>query len=159
MIDLFVPSFLLLALCGRPTQPVFSAHAPAPSTSSDKSSQAESSEKATRPIHITPGLTDGRIAWVAASFLEANHYLHLPFDHALSSRFLDRYLEALDPQHLHFLKTDLAQFEHYRTALGDMTVTRSGVADTTPACEIFNRFIERFQQRVAYADELLKNDK
>src|SRR5258708_16794195 len=40
-----------------------------------------------------------------------------------------------------------------------MTVTRRGVADTTHACEIFNRFIERLQQRVAYADELLKGDK
>ena len=32
-------------------------------------------------------------------------------------------------------------------------------ADTRPACEIFNRFMERLEQRTAYADELLKHEK
>ena len=53
-------------------------------------------------------------------------------------------------------QADRAEFEHYRTNLDRLTLVRH---DTRPACEIFNRFMERLQQRVAYADEMLKNEK
>lgn len=107
---------------------------------------------------LAPGPHDGRIAFVVARLLERAHYLQHPFDDEFSSKFLDRYLEMLDPQHLHFTQQDLAEFERYRTQLDDLTITRKGVGDTTPAYEIFNRFLERLAQRVAYADELLKSD-
>ncbi|MCU0784047.1 MAG: carboxy terminal-processing peptidase, partial [Verrucomicrobia bacterium] len=74
-------------------------------------------------------------------------------------KFFERYLETLDPQHLHFTQEDLAEFDHYRLRLDNLTLTRNGVADTSPAYEIFNRFFGRLSQRVAYADELLKNEK
>jgi len=108
---------------------------------------------------IKPGPVDGRIAFVTASLLEQSHYSKQVFDHAMSSKFLDRYLEALDPQHLHFIQDDLVQFEHYRTNLGDLTITSRGISDVRPACEIFNRFMERLQQRVTFVDELLKTEK
>jgi len=105
-----------------------------------------------------PGPLDGRIAFVTAGLLEQIHYSKQPFDRSVSSKFLDRYVETLDPQHLHFLQSDIAQFEKYRATLGDLTVTRKGEADTRPAGEIFSRFLERFQQRVDYVDQVLKNE-
>lgn len=108
---------------------------------------------------IKPGPVDGQIATVTAKLLERYHYLRPHFDGSVSSKFLDRYLETLDPQHLHFLQSDLAQFETYRTNLDRLTVPDRGVGDTRPACDIYNRFILRLQQRVAYADELLHNEK
>ena len=87
------------------------------------------------------------------------HYLKKPFDEAVSSQFLDRYLETLDPQHIHFTQADLAEFEPYRTNLNHLTIPSRRPADTTPACEIFNRFMERLEQRTAYADDLLKHEK
>jgi carboxyl-terminal processing protease len=111
-----------------------------------------------RPIR--PGPIDGPIALVTAKMLEHFQYLRQPFNEAVSSKFLDRYIEIFDPQHVHFLQSDLAQFEAYRTNLNHLTLPERGTApDTKPACEIFNRFVERLQQRVAYADELLKNEK
>src|ERR1041385_3521512 len=65
-------------------------------------------------FRVNPGPDDGRIASVTAGLMEQLHYSHRPFDDALSSQFLDLYLESLDPQHLHFLQSDIAQFEHYR---------------------------------------------
>jgi len=116
----------------------------------------------TNGVHpISPGPIDGQVAYVTAKMLELHHYLKLPFDEAVSSKFLDRYLETLDPAHMHFTQGDLAQFERYRTNLSHLTLDakRRGVADTTPACEIFNRFLERVAQRVAYVDDLLKHEK
>jgi carboxyl-terminal processing protease len=120
-----------------------------------------SNSPATLPVthfEFKPGPLDGRIAWVTAGLLEQIHYSKQPFDRTVSSKFLDRYLETLDPQHLHFIQSDLAQFEKYRTTLGDLTVRRSGESDTRPAGEIFSRFLERFQQRVAYVDNVLKTE-
>ncbi len=116
----------------------------------------ESAGKTTNAVFhpISPGPADGRIAFVTASMLETHQYLRQKFNDTVSSKLLDRYLEALDPQHLHFLQSDLDEFERYRTTLDDLT--RS--SDAKPACQIFNRFMERLQQRVAYADELLKTE-
>ena len=108
---------------------------------------------------LAPGPNDGRIAYVTARLLEQNHYLRHPLDDDFSEKFLDRYLETLDPQHIHFTEGDLAEFEMYRTSLDNLTLTRNGVADTTPAYKIFNRFRQRLDERVAYAQALLKTEK
>ena len=50
------------------------------------------------------------------------HYVKKPFDEAVSSQFLDPYLETLDPQHIHFTQADLAEFEPYRTNLNRLTL-------------------------------------
>jgi carboxyl-terminal processing protease len=111
------------------------------------------------PFHpITPALIDGRIAWVTAKMLEENHYTKQKFDATVSSKFLDRYLETLDPEHRHFLQSDLDEFEVYRTNLDRLTLAPKGIGDTAPACEIFNRYVERLQQSVDYIEEVLKTE-
>ena len=102
-----------------------------------------------------PGPDDARIAHVVAGMLENHHFRQHRFDDEISAKFLDRYLETLDPQHLHFTQGDLAEFERYRTRLDDLT----RVGDTTPAYQIFNRFYERLAQRIAYAGNLLSEEK
>jgi carboxyl-terminal processing protease len=104
---------------------------------------------------MAPGPNDGRIAHLTARMLEQFHYLHQRFDAGISTKFLDRYLDTLDPQHMHFLKSDIDEFEKYRTTLGELTLKE---LDTTPAFVIFNRFMQRLDERVAYANELLKNE-
>ena len=108
---------------------------------------------------LSPGAIDGQIAAVTAYMLTNYHYLKKPFDDTVSSQFLDRYLETFDPQHIYFTQADLAEFEAYRTNLDDLTNTGRRPADTSAACAIFNRFMERLEQRTAYADDLLKNEK
>lgn len=105
---------------------------------------------------LAPGTNDGRIAYVVASMLGSIHYSQHPLDNDYSGKFYDRYLESLDPQHLHFTQEDLAQFEHYRFQLDEMTLNAKRTADVTPAFEIFNRFLERLEQRALFAEELLK---
>src|SRR5437660_4141206 len=115
------------------------------------SNSAQPADTVTNAAPVVPGRTDGRIAFVTAKLLQLSHYSKQPFDAALSSKFYDRYLETLDRvggEHMHFLQSDLAEFEHYRTNLATLTITARGFADVRPASEIFNRFRERLQQRV-----------
>ena len=109
---------------------------------------------------LVPGPDDGRIAFVAAKVLEGNHYLQMPIEDTVSSKFLDKYLNSLDPAHLLFFQSDLAEFEKWRTKLDDLLIKPSIVApntsDTSPAEIIFNRFIKRFLQQVEYATNLVE---
>jgi len=111
------------------------------------------------PPELAPGSNDGRIAYITARLLEEYHYSQQPLDRSMSEKFFDGYLDSLDPQRLYFLKSDIAEFAHYRTNLDTLTINNRGIADLTPAYEIFERFLERLQQRVAYEDKLLKRDR
>jgi carboxyl-terminal processing protease len=99
-----------------------------------------------------PGPHDGIIVETTADMLHDWHYRHLAFDTNLSARLFTNYLDTLDPLRLHFLQSDIDEFEKYRTTLGDLT----RVGDTTPAYVIFNRYMERLEERTAYMAELLK---
>ncbi len=156
MIKRLAASSLLLALGLYLPWPLHSAEPLAGNAAAELPARATNA-----PPVIQPGPVDGQIACVTAQMLQRYHYLRQPFDAAASSRFFDRYFETLDPMHLHFTQADLAEFEPYRTNLARLTLEgkRHGVADTTPACEIFNRYIERVAQRVAYSEDLLKHEK
>lgn len=97
---------------------------------------------------------DGKIALVMSMLLSSVQYAHKPFDDAVSSRLLDRYLDALDPQHIYFLQSDRDEFAQWRTTLDDLTKR----GDISPALAIFARFQERLKQRADWADAALQNE-
>jgi carboxyl-terminal processing protease len=105
---------------------------------------------------LSPGVDDSRIARVAAMYLERGHYLQQRFDDDVSSKFLDKYLDALDPAHLLFLQSDVEIFNQWRTNLDEMTLK---TGDTSPADIIFNRFIMRLGEQVRYVTNLLTTEK
>ena len=142
MIERLAARSLLLILSLYLTVPLRSAEPVARSATADQLALSAAAALSTNTFHpITPGPIDGQIASVTAFMLTNSHYLRKPFDEAVSSQFLDRYLETLDPQHIHFTQADLAEFEPYRTNLNHLTNTGRRPADTRPACEIFNRFM------------------
>ena len=100
--------------------------------------------------------TDANIARITADMLETWQYSQHPFDQEIASRFLDRYLDTLDYSHMYLLKSDLADFEPYRTNLQDLTVKDH---DTSPCWKIFARFMERATERVTYVTNLLATEK
>jgi carboxyl-terminal processing protease len=153
----------LLALAGNLFLPFF-AQADAPAAGApllETAGEAVSSERATNVFRpIRPGPADGRIAYVVAQMLQQVHYSRQPFNDKVSAKFLDRYLEMLDPQKLHFTQDDLQRFDLYRTNLDNMTIamSRRGLGDPWPGCEIFNRFMMRLQERVEFVDAALKTE-
>jgi carboxyl-terminal processing protease len=104
---------------------------------------------------IAPGPRDGDIALLVSRVLERNHYSQKPFDKETSAAFLDRYLEAWDPQRLYFLESDEKDFEVYRHQLDTLTDEKG---DPSPAYRVFMRFRERFRQRVDYVNEILPKE-
>lgn len=159
MLRSFVTKWMLLLACGvwaGLLSQTEAADAPAAEASAAAASGATSTAEV-KPIG--PGPIDGSVAYWTARLLERYHYRQQPFDDQVSEKFFDRYLDSLDPRRDHFLEADVAEFEPYRDTLDDLTLARRERADTTPAYKIFGRFLERLEQRVAFAEELLKSEK
>jgi carboxyl-terminal processing protease len=155
MICKFGRAILLLAFAFNLSVPLRAAETQVAGLSKSASNPTN---QAPLPV-LKPGPDAGKIAFFTAYMLEKLEYLQHPFDATISARLFDSYLTSLDPQHLHFLQSDLAEFSAYRTNLDRMTIKRSGVADTRPAYEIFYRYVDRLREHVAYVDELLKTEK
>ena len=108
---------------------------------------------------IQPSSGAARIAFFTAQLLENYHYSQHPLDTELSQKFFDEYIDMLDGRHEHFLQSDLEEFSSYRTNLDKLTLGHGKSADLTPAYAIYTRFAERFQQHIAYVNELLAHEK
>src|SRR5258708_39493008 len=117
MIERLILRVLLLALSCNLALPLYSAEAAA-AASAPATTHVETAEKPHKEFHpVVPGPADGQVAYVTAKILEKYHYLKKPFNADVSSKFLTRYLETLDPQHSLFIQSDLNEFERYRTNL------------------------------------------
>jgi hypothetical protein len=108
------------------------------------------------PFPLVEGPKDSTIVQFVARLLQHQHYLQMPINDDVSSKFLDRYLDSLDNFHIYFLQSDLQEFEKYRYRLDDLTV---GDGDTTVSRLVFNRFRDRLNQQYEYVQQLLKENK
>ena len=85
--------------------------------------------------------------------LEENHYVDRRYNDAMSADHLETYLERLDPSHLYFTVSDVAEFEHYSTRLDDLC--RQG--ELSPAFEIFERYEQRASERLKHVISNMDN--
>jgi carboxyl-terminal processing protease len=93
-----------------------------------------------------PGATEANITRLTTGLLEHSQFAHHPFDDALASTLLDRYLDSLDGSRSLFLQTDVDEFATYRATLAQ--TTRTG--DTRAAQAIFARYLQRLEERLSY---------
>ncbi|MBI2949534.1 MAG: carboxy terminal-processing peptidase, partial [Verrucomicrobia bacterium] len=115
----------------------------------------ETIRRPVQKLEVAPDQTN--IARVVPLVLEQYDFLQQELDDTLSSKAFDRYIELLDGMHLHFLQSDIAEFEPlYRTHLDELLKKKGDVA---PANHIFSRFLQRLTQRVDYVGELLATEK
>ncbi len=80
-------------------------------------------------------------------FIQRSHYLHISVDDELSSRVMDRYIEALDGNRMYLLESDVEFFENYRYQLDD--IVRSKPLD--PIYEMFSIYQTRVRERLEFA--------
>jgi carboxyl-terminal processing protease len=101
---------------------------------------------------LAPYTDEAKVAATTARLLQKSSYAGHQDTETISGKFVDRYLDMLDGNRIYFLQSDIEEFAPYHTNLEAMVI-RNG--DTRPAHEIFNRFLQRLEQRVAYNKELL----
>lgn len=90
----------------------------------------------------------GRIAQATGTVLSQGHYRQEPLNNAISRTFFTNYLASLDYARMIFTQEDVDGFAaKYLESLDDLT--RAG--DASPAYEIFRRYVERLEERTAYA--------
>jgi len=88
--------------------------------------------------------------------LRNSHYERFEFDEKLADRFFDTYIKALDGNKQYFLASDIEAFRlKYGKNLHQLILDEQGM---TAAKEIQSVFRTRANTRIAYAQQLLKND-
>jgi carboxyl-terminal processing protease len=88
----------------------------------------------------------------ASRVLTKLHYKSTPLDDAMSEKIFDRYFKSLDSEKMFFVQADIDQYAIVRTRLDDAI---TGENLSVPFA-IFNLYQQRFNDRIAYARELLK---
>jgi carboxyl-terminal processing protease len=88
----------------------------------------------------------------ASRVLTKLHYKSTPLDDAMSEKIFDRYFKSLDSEKMFFTQADVDQYAIVRTRLDDAI---TGENLSVPFA-IFNLYQQRFNDRIAYARDLLK---
>lgn len=103
---------------------------------------------------LAPTARDKSIAVYFSRLLESKHVFKdtYDFNEMCSTRAFDLYLKALDPMKIYFTQADIDAFRAaYQSNLG--TMIKKG--DLTPAFAIYNRFIQRVDERCNLAHQIL----
>jgi carboxyl-terminal processing protease len=96
---------------------------------------------------LLPEARHEKIGQLVTEFIQKSHYQHASVDDALSSKVLDRYIEALDSNRMYFLASDIAAFDQFRFQLDEMV--RSEPLD--PVFGMFEVYRTRVRERLNYA--------
>lgn len=157
-----IPAFLLAAFVALAQAPDSKSAQVPPAAGLPESRPANSADtslvstKYTNTVTLLPGAEDGKIAQTFVTLLQRAHYTRHRFDADMSARFFDRYVETWDPQKLFFLQADYDEFLPLRKQLHELTLRH---ADVMPAYDIFNRFLQRYDQCYTLVMELLRGEK
>ena len=101
-----------------------------------------------------PSAKDRQISRVVALLLRREHLLNDPLDDDHAGRGLENFLKALDWRKNYFYKSDVEEFRLQTNSLDD-SLKRG---DIRFAYFVFDRFLQRVEERVAWVDELLSLD-
>lgn len=102
-------------------------------------------------IPAGPKANDRQVTRVVSSLMLAQHLSKHPIDDEISQRGLNLYLKSLDPMKVYFTQADINEFQKKQSDLDDML--KAG--DISFAYTIFNRLIQRIDERVAMANAMI----
>jgi carboxyl-terminal processing protease len=101
---------------------------------------------------LKPTAAQTQAALWASRVLARYHYKAMPLDDAMSAKIYDNYFKTLDSEKLYFTQADVDQFAPARTRFDDAINNE----DLTLPFQIYNMYQQRFNERMAYAREVLK---
>ena len=103
---------------------------------------------------VKPAANDRIVARLIAQLMPKNHISAKGLDDTISQRALAIFTKSLDPLKLYFYQCDIDEFNRDARKIDDMVQK----GDLSLAYKIFGRFIQRVDERVAVAQELLTSD-
>ncbi|MDH4314536.1 MAG: carboxy terminal-processing peptidase [Gammaproteobacteria bacterium] len=103
---------------------------------------------------LRPEARHEKIGQLVTEFIQKSHYQHAAVDDDLSSKVLDRYIEALDNNRMYFLASDIEAFEQFRFELDEMV--RSEPLD--PVFQMFEVYRTRVRERLSFALTQIENE-
>ncbi len=99
---------------------------------------------------------DGKVTQLTAQLLEQAQFAHRRLDDTSAATFLDRYLDSLDGSHELFFQSDVAEFHRFVPQLAEATRVEG---NTHPARVIFDRYLQRIDERASFVAKALAEDK
>jgi len=103
---------------------------------------------------LAPEPRHENIGQLVTQFVQKSHYLRIAVDDELSSKVMDRYLEALDHNRMYLLQSDIDFFEKYRYQLDDLVKSEP----LNPVFDMFSIYRTRVRERFEYALKLLEQE-
>lgn len=100
---------------------------------------------------LSPGSREKKIAATMIQLLNERHVSGKTFDRKMAEQAIDGYIKSLDPMKLYFLQSDMDEFRADSGTLAEKI--KDG--DVTLGFNIFNRFLQRLEESVNIALEIL----
>jgi carboxyl-terminal processing protease len=118
--------------------------------------QVQSVAVAAPSIEQLPGprAMDRQVTKAVTTLMRREHLSKHPLDDEISERGLELFLKSLDGMKLYFYQSDIDEFHKQRDELDDMV----NANDISFAYVVFNRLLQRIDERVKTVDELLDGD-
>ena len=91
------------------------------------------------------------VSKMVAKLMQDDHLSSRALDDTISIRAFDMFIKNLDPLKAYFLRSDIEEFAKYKDKLDDQM--KDG--DYSAAFAVFNRFLERVDERTAVAIEMI----
>jgi carboxyl-terminal processing protease len=101
---------------------------------------------------VTPPTPQATEITRAVRFMMDNHLSKRKLDDEISRRAMKSFLDSFDPRKMYFYQSDVDELMKMRDQLDD-EIKRNNVSF---ANQVFNRFIQRLDERVVMVDELTK---
>ena len=106
------------------------------------------------PQDLAASAEQKRATELITHFIRRYHYRNRQLDDDLSEAIYERYLEALDPNRIYFLASDIEQFSGYQLRLDDALMS----AELKAPFQMFRRMRQRLEERSRFAVRQLEEE-
>ncbi|QDT98970.1 carboxy terminal-processing peptidase [Gimesia aquarii] len=107
-------------------------------------------QQATTPDSSNDSVTAKRVCAMVSRF----HISGKPINDEISAKLMKRFIKQLDPQKLYFYQSDIDRFKAEQNQLDE----KLAAGDVKFAYECFNLYLQRLQERMDYAQQLVDVD-
>ena len=97
---------------------------------------------------------DRQVSLLVSRLMQKDHLSRRALDDNISRRAFDMFTRALDPMKIYFMQSDIDEFRSFEDKIDD----RMKGGDYSIAFTIFNRFLDRVDQRVQTAMEMIDRE-